>query len=69
MEVREFRSSAIRKAGYDAQSGTLTIWFTGERKRSYDYHGVPAHMWQELLSAWSVDRYFRLCIESQFATQ
>ena len=69
MEIRQINSSAISQAGYDAQSRTLTIWFTSEPLRGYDYYGVPPQVWQELLRAPSAGRYFHANIEKQYSAR
>lgn len=66
MEIRNLNSSAISRAGYDAQSSTLRIWFTSDPGQGYDYYGVPAHIWQGLISAPSAGRYFHSHIEKQY---
>ncbi|MBD7962127.1 KTSC domain-containing protein [Comamonas sp. Sa2CVA6] len=66
MEIRNLNSSAIRRAGYSAESRTLTIWFTSDPALGYDYYGVPAHIWQGLISTSSAGTYFHLHIEKQY---
>lgn len=61
-----FSSTAIRRAEYNEQSRTLTIWFV-ESGRPYDYYGVPPSVYQGLLNASSKGTYFNLYIRDQYA--
>lgn len=60
----QFNSSAIKRAEYDEQTGRLTIWFP--QGHSYDYCGVPRHVWDGLLSASSKGRYFNNHIADRY---
>jgi hypothetical protein len=59
-----FSSSAIERAEYDEASRRLTIWFSGGR--SYDYFGVPLHVWLGLLAAGSKGAYFNRAIAGRY---
>lgn len=50
------RSSNIEAVGYEEQSQTLGVCFHGGGE--YHYLGVPRHVYDGLLSAPSVGRYF-----------
>ncbi|WP_428839338.1 KTSC domain-containing protein [Comamonas thiooxydans] len=69
MEIRQLRSSAISRAGFDAQTGVLRIWFTSDPAQGYDFFRVPPAVWQGLLSAPSAGRYFHAHIEKQYAAR
>jgi hypothetical protein len=57
-------SSSIRSVGFDAGSNVLEIEFsTGG---VYQFHGVPESMFDELLSAPSIAKYFQHRIKESF---
>ncbi|HEX3665133.1 MAG TPA: KTSC domain-containing protein [Rhizomicrobium sp.] len=58
-------SSAIIFARYDDRRRQLTIGFRG-RPRSYRYDGVPGRVYQELIAADSVGRYFNAHIRDRY---
>jgi hypothetical protein len=60
-----FSSTAIRRAEYNEQTRTLSIWFT-ESGGPYDYYGVPASVYQGLLNARSKGTYFNDHIRDQY---
>ena len=59
------QSSSIEAAGYDLERRTLRIRYVGGS--TYDYQGVPAIVFKELLAAeskgrfvnWSIKPYYR----------
>lgn len=59
-------STAVSAASYNAQSGTMTLWFTSGGQ-GYDYYRVPLHVFEGLLSAASKGAYFNLYIRDQYA--
>ena len=61
-----FSSTAVHAARYHAGSGTLTLWFTSGG-RSYDYYGVPASVFDGLLSASSKGSYFNAYIRDRYS--
>lgn len=61
-----FNSTAIRRAEYDENTSTLSIWFT-ESGGPYYYYRVPASVYQGLLSASSKGTYFNRYIRDQYA--
>ncbi|WP_349257237.1 KTSC domain-containing protein [Vitreimonas sp.] len=58
-------SSAISQVEYDAATSTLSVWFTSGKQ--YDYPGVPATLYQQLLSAPSVGQFFNAHIRDQYS--
>lgn len=61
------RSSNILAAGYDETTGTLRIAF--ESGGSYDYRNVTKIMFEQLLRAPSVGRFFHSNIKGKFPTR
>lgn len=54
-------SSNIHSVAYDPESGKLFIRFknkAGDPTTLYEYSGVPSHVYEEMLTAPSVGRYF-----------
>ena len=56
MEMIEVSSSAIRAIGYDATTSFLKITFS--EGHTYDFCGVPEHVFNGLLDAPSKGRYY-----------
>ncbi|MFJ3044777.1 KTSC domain-containing protein [Herbaspirillum chlorophenolicum] len=56
MERVSVSSSNIASIGHDETTQTLEVEFLDSAV--YEYYGVPEHVFQELLSASSVGRYF-----------
>ena len=59
-------SSAILRAEYDPTARILRIWFV-ESSAPYDYHGVPDHIYEGLLSAPLAGSYFNKFIRDQYS--
>ena len=57
-EIRQFNSSAIGKAGYNPATRVLTIWFTSNPQKPFDYMGVPPGIWSGMLLARSTGTYY-----------
>lgn len=57
-------SSNIKSIGYRLSDGTLEIEFLTERV--YRYANVPFYIYEELMDAPSVGRYFNLFIRNRF---
>ncbi|QIA51058.1 KTSC domain-containing protein [Pantoea agglomerans] len=57
-------SSNLKSVGYDAPSGILEIAF--HNGGIYQYTGVPANIYQGLLSAPSKGQYFHLHIKNVY---
>jgi hypothetical protein len=64
--MQYFSSTAIRAASYNAQTRTLTLWFTSG-SQGYDYYNVPQYVYDGLLSAPSKGQYFNAYIRDQYA--
>jgi len=64
MEMQFVDSSNIERIGYDPETHTLRIEF--KSNRTYDYSGVPEHIFQELRSASSVGGYHARNIKNSF---
>lgn len=60
------RSSAVWAVSYNPITLTLTVWFT-DGAHPYDYFGVPASIYQGLISAGSVGCYFNQHIRGRYA--
>ena len=56
MRRRAVDSTTMRSVGYDAKSGILEIEF--DSGAVYQYVGVPARTYEQLLAAESKGRYF-----------
>lgn len=59
-----FNSSAIKRAEYDSQTMRMTIWFP--QGHSYDFCGVPAHVWEGLCNAGSKGTYYNDHIRDRY---
>ncbi len=64
MRAINLNSSAIRRACYDDEAETLSLWFRDSGR--YDYFDVPAGIYQDLKSAASAGRYFAERIKGRF---
>lgn len=64
MTSRPLRSSMIEAAGYDPDTRTLEIEFTGGR--SYTFPNVPPDVYESLLGAESPGRYFNQQIKGVY---
>ncbi|MBL8543218.1 MAG: KTSC domain-containing protein [Hyphomonadaceae bacterium] len=58
-------SSAISQVDYDPRTAVLRVWFTSGKV--YDYFGVPAALFEGLVNAPSVGRFFNDHIRDQFS--
>jgi hypothetical protein len=58
-------SSAFSRLSYDRNSQQLTVRFRD--RTSYQYHGVPEHIFTSLSSAPSQGRYFNLEIRNRYS--
>ncbi|WP_257252525.1 KTSC domain-containing protein [Endozoicomonas sp. SESOKO3] len=61
-------SSALASAGYDPTARILEIEFVGSDSL-YRYYDVPKSVYQDLLSADSVGRYYNLAIRGQYPSR
>jgi len=64
MEMIQVRSSAIRAVGYDQSTRRMRITF--EQGDSYDFGGVPLHVYDRLMSASSKGAYYNDHIRDQY---
>jgi hypothetical protein len=64
MEMIRVRSSAIQAVGYDQATHRMRIVF--EQGDAYDFCGVPAHVFQNLLSASSKGSYYNDHIRDRY---
>lgn len=64
MEMIPVRSSAIRAVGYDPVSGKLRITF--EQGDTYDFCGVPQHIHDGLMNAYSKGSFYNDHIRDRF---
>jgi hypothetical protein len=62
----KFKSEAIKRAEYDAETLGLTVWFPDGKTATY--RDVPPKLWAGLLSARSKGGFFKLRIMGQFAS-
>lgn len=60
-------SSNLRSVGYDANSNTLEIAF--HNGGTYQYSGVPSHVYQGLMTAGSKGSYFHDHIKDRYPTR
>jgi|TARA_R110002111_G_scaffold181263_1_gene246821 hypothetical protein len=61
MEMIPVDSTNLSAIGYDYESGTLRIDFL--KGSSYEYYGVPAELYEGLLSAGSKGQYLNMYIK------
>ncbi len=61
-------STALASAGYDPTARILEIQFVGSDSL-YRYYDVPESVYQDLLSAESVGRYYNLAIRGQYPSR
>ncbi len=64
MEMIQVRSSAIRAVGYDQSMRRMRITF--EQGDSYDFCGVPLHVYDGLMSASSKGAYYNDHIRDRY---
>ncbi|MDM8346921.1 KTSC domain-containing protein [Pseudochrobactrum sp. sp1633] len=64
MDRQSVSSSNIASVGYDEISQTLEIEFLSGG--IYEYYNVPENVYQELISASSVGRYFAQRVRSTY---
>ncbi|WP_218139370.1 KTSC domain-containing protein [Sphingomonas palmae] len=57
-------SSAIKRAEYDQVSRRMTLWFP--QGHSYTFCGVPAHVYEGLLTAPSKGSYYNAYIRDRY---
>jgi hypothetical protein len=62
--VTEFDSSAVERARYHPESGTLDIWYKGGAR--YSYFDVPEEVYRALREAPSAGEYVNLEIKPSF---
>lgn len=60
-----FASSAIHRAEYDFNTGTLRLWFV-QTGGPYDYYRVPPHIYEGLCRAYSKGTYYNNHIRDQY---
>lgn len=65
IQTANLSSSAIASATYDDENEDLTITF--RNGGAYDYHGVPAEIFQGLANASSPGRYWHANIKDQYS--
>jgi hypothetical protein len=58
-------STSIRKAHYDRQTRTLSVWFVTSGRR-YDYEGVPPKLYEAFRRAFSKGRFFNAYIRDRY---
>ena len=64
MEMIQVSSSAIRAIGYDQSTQRMRITF--EQGDSYDFCGVPLHVYDGLMSASSKGAYYNDHIRDRY---
>jgi hypothetical protein len=67
VEREPVSSSSILSVGYEASSETLEIEF--KETGVYQYLNVPQFMWERLMGADSVGKFFNAEIKNAFACQ
>ena len=67
VELQPLESSWLDKAGYDAETQTLTIRMKNSSD-IYDYQGVPEEVYQEFMAAESKGAYFAANIQNAYPT-
>lgn len=66
IELKPVDSTTINKVGYDAESTTLRVMF--HSGSTYQYTGVPKDLFESLMSAKSIGKFFGAGIKDQFTT-
>lgn len=64
MEMIPVRSSAMRTVGYDQSTRRMRITF--EQGHSYDFCGVPVHVYEALMRARSKGAYYNDHIRDRY---
>lgn len=64
MEFISVSSSNISAVGYDRNTHVLDVVFHGGRE--YTYSGVPENIYNNLISAGSVGRYFASFVKNNY---
>ncbi len=65
MEMIPVRSSAIAAVGYDPNTGRMKIRFTSQGT-TYDFCGVPQHIYNGLMAAASKGTYYDRVIRDRY---
>ena len=65
MEMISVRSSAIAAIGYDPVTGRMRVRFRDGG--TYDFCGVPEHVFLEFIHAPSKGRYYHLRIKDRYS--
>lgn len=66
MTIRErVASTSLQSVGYDERTQTLEVQFTSGRV--YQYYGVPANMFGEMMGAPSKGQFFNTYIRRSYA--
>ena len=63
-EMIPVTSSNINAVGYDFKEEVLHVQFKGGK--TYIYEGVPRHIYDELMMAESVGKYFNQTIKNEY---
>lgn len=63
-EMKPVTSSNISAVGYDEESKTLRVVFV--KGYTYDYKKVPERVFEEMMNAESVGKYFHANVRSDF---
>ena len=58
-------STNLRAVGYDAPSSTLQVEFLNGSE--YQYHGVPGHLYEQLMQAPSKGSFLHAYIKNRYA--
>lgn len=66
-EEVQLESSWLERAGYDAESQTLTIRMKNSSDM-YEFHGVPEEVYREFLDADSKGAFFATKIQNEYPT-
>lgn len=59
-------SDALARGAYNPTTKVLTLWFTPNPQKGYDYPEVPPHIWAELKAAQSAGEYHNQHIQKQY---
>lgn len=57
-------SSHVALLGYSAETKTMRITFSNGK--TYEYHGVPAQIYQRLKSAESIGKFFNQNVKNNY---
>jgi len=68
-KITKKRSSRFTSVCYNTEESALTVVFRHGKVTGYHYHGVPAFVYAEFLSAESMGRYYDDFIQGRYLNE